>query len=300
MMMKKQYLLVLIAIFMMFAVAIITLVITTSDSEDEAKVQVLVSIQPQKQFVKEVGGAHVEVKALLEPGESPATSSLTSSDIQQIEQSDVYFRIGYIPFEKSNIEKIKSLNPDMQVVQITDEVELRYFGEQQAKDSDKRKLDPHLWLSIQNMQKHVQDIADNLSDIDADNTTTYQENALAYQSRLTDLDQNVSQQLNQVRGQHLLVFHPAWGYFADEYGLEQIAIEKDGNDPTSQQLQDIIETAAEEDINVVFVQKQFSTAAAESIAEELNVPVVQIDPLAENYLENMRDIAKQLQNYLQS
>lgn len=353
--MKKQPLLIAaIALIFIGAVALIIVQNRNEEktqilTEDADKVNVLVSILPQKEIVESVGGDLVTTTELVHPGESPATYSLTAQDLIAIEKSDVYFRIGYIPFEQANIEKIRSTNQDLTIVQIPEETHLRYFGQEDAHDhtddhndtSDPEEkdeshdvnsdhhdiheenthdqdghhdtaesedehhdhstgtVDPHLWLSIDNMMIHTDSIAATLSEIDPEHASIYAKNAQSYKNELSQLKSETTDSLSEITSKKLLVFHPAWGYFADEHGLMQIAIEHDGNDPTAEQLSAIIDQARENDINVVFVQSQFSTAAAQNIAETLGVPVVQIDPLAENYIENMRVIANTMHKKLQ-
>lgn len=230
----------------------------------------------------------------------------------------MYFRIGYIPFEQANIEKIESVNPHLTIVQIPEKTHLRYFEESEEHNHDENhdethdmgeeseehdhntnSIDPHLWLSIDNMILHTDSIAKTLSELDPENASIYTQNAQEYKNKLSQLQSETTNSLSQITSKNLLVFHPAWGYFADEYDFMQIAIEHDGNDPTAEQLSAIIDYARENNINVVFVQSQFSTTAAENIAKTLGIPVVQIDPLAENYIENMQVIADTIYKELQ-
>ncbi|MBD3280831.1 ABC transporter substrate-binding protein [Candidatus Dojkabacteria bacterium] len=298
-----------------------------NSESDQEKISVLVSILPQKEFVESVGGGKVEVHELVRPGESPATYSLTASDLRNIESSDIYFRIGYIPFEKANIDAIEDTNSGMKIVDIPENLSLRYFGEEEehehedehereeksegydhenesedhesendehTHEHEEKEVDPHLWLSIENVKLHVRSIADKLSEIDEENADYYSANADEYIEELEELKADISAQLSDSTGDHLLVFHPAWGYFADEFGLEQIAIEQDGNNPTAERIQEIVEFARENDVKIIFVQEQFSTEAAESIAEELEISVVSIDPLAEDYIDNMRKVSSEI------
>ncbi|PID52775.1 MAG: hypothetical protein CR972_00260 [Candidatus Moraniibacteriota bacterium] len=278
-----------------------------SDEKSEEKIKVLVSILPQKELVKKIGGDRVSVTELVHPGESPATYSLTAQDLMSIEKSDIYFRIGYIPFEKAHIEKITSTNPHLKVIEISEKTHLRYFSESTAteKHSDNHhnhndnSIDPHLWLSIDNMIIHANSIAEQLAILDPKNASFYIENAMMYKNELEILKTEISQNLANITGKNLLVFHPAWGYFADEHGLTQVAIEHNGNNPTAEQISAIIDDARDKNMNVIFTQSQFSKTAAHNIANALGVPVVQINPLAENYIENMRIISQIIQQNIQ-
>jgi zinc transport system substrate-binding protein len=254
-----------------------------SDEQDDGTIDVIVSILPQKAFVEEVAGDLVNVKELIPPGASPATYEPEPSTLALVEKADIYFRIGYIPFEKSHIDTLTDLNSDMTVVDTSVDVQLRYF--------DNGGTDPHIWLSPILVKKQVDTIAQTLSQEDPANVEIYNSNAEQFKNQLDALHLEIELQLSELKTDKLMIFHPAWGYFADEYGLEQIAIEKAGKEPTAQELEDIIELAIEEEIKVIFVQTQFDTNIAESVAEEVEAVVVSINPLSEDYINNLKNVA---------
>ncbi len=92
-------------------------------------------------------------------------------------------------------------------------------------------------------------------------------------------------------GLQFMVFHPAWGYFASAYGLKQVPIEIEGKNPKPAQLKELIEHARESGVRVVFAQPQFSTKSAELVAREIGGQVAFADPLAEDWIANLREIA---------
>jgi len=96
-----------------------------------------------------------------------------------------------------------------------------------------------------------------------------------------------------------MVFHPAWGYFACDYGLEQIPVEVEGKEPSAKALADLIKRAKQDGIKVIFVQAQFSTKNAETVARAIGGRIVQIDPLTKDYLKNMRQIAQTFRQVMQ-
>ena len=89
-----------------------------------------------------------------------------------------------------------------------------------------------------------------------------------------------------------MVFHPSWGYFARQYGLEQVPIEIEGKAPKPAQLAELIGHAKEQNIQIIFVQPQFSRKSAEVVAREIGGKVVFADPLAEDWLQNLADVAE--------
>ncbi|MEA2036083.1 MAG: zinc ABC transporter substrate-binding protein [Nanoarchaeota archaeon] len=267
---------------------------TITQSQD--KLNVIVSILPQKAFIKAVGGDHVNVNELIPPGGSPTTYEPKPSDLVNVEKADIYFRVGHIPFEKSHADKFAGLNPNMKIVDTSVNVELRYFGEHEEHTHE--AVDPHIWLSPLQLKKQVEVIADALSEIDSDNSAEYMKNTENFKKELDDLHNELKLKFGELKTDKLMVFHPAWGYFADEYGLEQIAIEQDGKEPTAKQLQYLVDQAREENIKVIFVQSQFTEEIAESIADEIDAVVISINPLSDDYINNLRNVATTITEHL--
>ncbi len=280
-----------------------------AQEQKDDKIDVVVSILPQKAFVNAVGGNLVNVKELIPPGGSPATYDPKPSDLALVEKADIYFRVGHIYFEKSHVDKFAGLNPDMRIVDTSVNVELRHFGghedhhhehegeveehehEHEHEEDRHEGVDPHLWLSPMQVKKQVDVIAQTLVQVDPANVDTYNSNAEKFKKELDALYTEIESTFSELKTDKLMVFHPAWGYFADEYGLEQIAIEDSGKEPTAQELQHIIGEAKEEEIKVIFVQSQFSKETGESVAEEVGAVVVSINPLSEDYINNLRNVA---------
>ncbi len=259
------------------------------EQKDE-KLDVVVSILPQKAFVKAVGGDLVNVKELIPQGGSPATYEPKPSDLALVEKADIYFRVGHIPFEKSHFDKLAGLNPDMNIVDTSVNVRLR--------NSEDGGVDPHIWLSPIQVKYQVDVIAKALSEEDPENAETYVANAESFKKELDILHSQIESEFDELKTDKLMVFHPAWGYFADEYGLKQIAIEKSGKEPTVQELQHLIEVAKDEKIKVIFIQSQNSKETGESIAEEVGAVVVSINPLSEDYINNLRNVATTISSNL--
>ncbi len=280
---------------------------------DDGKVNVIVSILPQKEFVSSVGGNHVNVVELISPGASPHTYELTPGDAINIENAEIYFRIGHVAFEKAHISRIESMNPDMLVVDTSEGITLREFTESEEheegehdeehdgemhEEHEHEGVDPHIWLSPKNVIIQIETIHETLAEYDPENAAEYRKNADAHIARLNELDAELRQTLSGISTKKMMVFHPAWGYLADEYGFEQMAIENEGKEPTASEVAHIIEEALEHDIKVIFVQSQFSTETAQSVAEQINGVVVQIDPLAENYVDNMMRVGDTISSEL--
>jgi zinc transport system substrate-binding protein len=138
----------------------------------------------------------------------------------------------------------------------------------------------------------VSTIAASLAEMAPHRAEQFQANAAAYTAKLDGLHEELKAIFAGLHSPNLLVFHPAWGYFADTYGLRQIAIEQAGKEPSPEQMQRIIDIAKASDIRVIFIQQQFSRGIALSVAEQIGGVVVSIDPLAEDYLANLKTVGR--------
>jgi zinc transport system substrate-binding protein len=267
----------------------------TDAANQDSPLTVVVSIPPQKYFVERVGGDRVEVTVLLPPGSSPATYEPRADQLQSISGADAYVRIR-VPFENAIWERIHSVNPEMAVVDLTENIDrvdmaTRKPGSSSAAADAPRNPDPHIWLSPPLVQEQAQTIYDALVELDPAGEATYAENLEQFQADIDQLDQTIENSLANVESRTFMVFHPAWGYFADAYGLEMLPIEVGGNEPSAAELSQLIQEAQAEEIEVVFAQPQFSTEDAETIARDIGGEVILLNPLAEDWLGNLQQVA---------
>ena len=261
--------------------------------EPSGKIRVFVSIIPQAYFVERVGGEYVEVEVLVGPGQSPATYEPTPRQMSQLASSRVYFRIG-VPFEKVFMPKISSAFSQLSIVDTSAGVPLLYFNQ-----SDGRQVaDPHIWLDPKRVKIQAETICTELIRLAPDHTDVFRQNLKAFQEDLDAVDASIAETLETLRGSTLYVFHPAFGYFAQSYGLQQVAIEIEGKQPSARQLSDLINRARDEKVKIIFVQPQYSKKNAQTIARAISGAVVPINPLPEDYLDELRMMASVIRNAL--
>ncbi len=160
-------------------------------------------------------------------------------------------------------------------------------------------LDPHVWLSPPLARIMAQNVREELIRIDPENAEEYNRNYLDLARRLSSLDRDLSELFAGVERRVFLVFHPSWGYFARAYGLNQIPIELEGRQVTAKRMSRLISIAREQELEAVFVQPQFSSRAAEQLAAELDLDILEIDPLAADWEANLRDKAEKIRKSLE-
>jgi zinc transport system substrate-binding protein len=283
-----------------------------SCSQDETttdKIGVAVTIVPQTEFVERIGGDRVEVTVMVPPGASPHTYEPTPSQMVDLAEAEMYAKVGSgIEFELVWMDKLIAQNEDMLVVDCAEGVTLQetttahehedeHEDEHEHEENDEHEhgtMDPHIWLSVVNAQIMVENITDGLIQIDPDNRAYYEDNRDTYLEELSQLDQEIRDGLAPVKNRMIIVYHHAFGYFASDYDLTILPVEAEGKEATAAGLQIVIDMALEHDIRVVFASPQFDTRQAEVIAEAIGGRVGLINPLAENYVENMYELMGEL------
>ena len=245
--------------------------------------QVFVSVLPQKYFVEKIAGANADVEVMVGPGHSPETYEPSPKQLVKLSTAKAYFSIG-VPFEKVWMSRMSGVNSSLEIVDTSTRAAAYY--------SDQEIEDPHIWVSPVLAKLSAEQILETLLRLDPDNATVYQSNFLALEKELDDLDMEIREILGSWVGKGtFLVMHPAWGYFARTYGLEQISIEHEGKSPAAKSLFNLIKRAKQEKVKVVFIQDQHSSRMAETVASSIDAKVVKLDPLAEDYVDNLRKVA---------
>jgi len=251
------------------------------------KIGVAVTVLPQREFVERVGGDKVDITVMVPPGASPHTYEVTPAQMVQLSRARIYCKVGSpIEFELSWLDKLLAQNKDILVVDCSRGIDLI-----KSDDPDEPGLDPHIWTSPRNARIMVQNICTGLVQADPQNRQYYEDNRDSYLKELDGLDAELGAMLKSTGSRTFIVYHPAWGYFARDYGLHQLGIEQEGKEPKAAYMSRLINEARSQNIKVIFVSPEFDSRNAEAIAREIGGRVVIIDPLAGNYLVNMRKVA---------
>ena len=252
--------------------------------------KVFVSIAPHSWFVSEIGGPAVDVEILVPSGQSPATYDPTPKQLARLAEADVLFTTG-VPFEKRLLDKISSGFDNLIIVQTHAGIELRpikHHGE--SNHHDHGVNDPHVWLDPVLAIHQARTIAAALMELDPSSSALFESNLETLLARIDSVSTAISQMLAPLRGRTMYVFHPAYGYFADAFGLHQVAIEMNGKEPSARQLAELIDRAKADNVDVLFIQPQFSRQQAHSIGESIGAKIVTLDPLSGDYLNNLMDM----------
>ncbi|NMG83019.1 MAG: zinc ABC transporter substrate-binding protein [Methanosarcinales archaeon] len=281
---KKQVIMVAIVVLLIICAATSAYFFIGLEEEEnkDNRTGVIVTIVSQQEFVEKVGGDRVHVTVMVPPGASPHTYEPTPGMMKEVTKAEMYAKVGSgVEFENNWMEKIISNNRDMNIVDC-------------SKGITKMENDPHIWNSPVNAKIMVENICNGLIKIDPDNTDYYTQNKNNYLKELDTLDEYIHHKLDGFSNRVFMIYHPSFGYLAEEYNLTQLAVEHGGKEPTPQVIQDCIDMANQYNLQYVFVAPQFAAEPCKTVARAIGGETASMDPLARNYISNMEQIADSL------
>jgi zinc transport system substrate-binding protein len=267
---------------------------------------VAVTVLPHAWLVQQIAGDHVKVVSVVQPGESAELYQPTDAQVNELVRAAALFCTG-MPFEESRtMETLRSAG-SLRVVDLRQGIELRdmprhaHLGEEPDEhdhaehDSHNHSgKDPHIWLSPRLLKTQAQTVAKTLQELDPPHRDDYAKNLAALEKRLNDLDRSIGEKLAPMKGKAFFVVHPAWGYFAADYGLREVAVEIEGKEPSDRELTELQTLARREGVKSLFVQPQSPRRAAEAIASAIGARLEVLDDLAADLDEALLKIAERI------
>ncbi|MCX6113071.1 MAG: zinc ABC transporter substrate-binding protein, partial [Proteobacteria bacterium] len=220
-------------------------------NKSDNKLNVFVTVIPQIGIVKQIGGQFVNVKALVTTGSCPETFSPSPIQIRGLSDADVFISLG-LPFEQSWLKKVSGAKSNINIKIMTDGIKFRQLED--AGDSD-----PHVWMSLRNSYIMAQNTAKILSELMPQNTEYFNLNLKIYENKIKSADDKLKEKFKNIKDRNIYIFHPVFGYFADDYGLKQIPIEMEGKEPSAKQLVELMSLFKKNNVKIIFVEPEFSS-----------------------------------------
>lgn len=288
--MKKIRVLVVI-VFLVVTTGILAY-LATNDSNSynlDGKIGVSVSIGPEVEWVNAVGGDKVHVTLMVPEGADPHTYEPLPSQLAQVSSSKMYVEIGTpVEFETNYMDKIRSTNPTMLIVNASEGIKLI----PNSAENESTTMDPHVWVDPKNAMIMVNNIYNGLVQVDPKDKDYFQKNRDAYMAQLKQLDENTTKILKDKNGTDILVYHPAFGYYAKDYNLTQIGAMINDEEPSPQRIAMMVDIAKQNNITVLFNEPQYDPKFMQSIASQVGGKVLTVNDLDEHYIQNMMNVAK--------
>lgn len=259
------------------------------ETNEDGKINISVTIAPEKEFVERISGGKASVNIVVPAGSDPESYEPSVEDIKALADADIYFAIG-VPSEDNSI--LPMVGGDTLTVRldkaVSEKIPDLYIGDER---------DPHIWLSVDRVMIMAEEICSVLSDVDPNGAPFYKKNLEAYQRELSDAKAYASETLRSLDSRSIIVYHPAFGYFADEHALTMYALENEGKEATLKELTSLIDYARENDIKAIFYQEEAGKKQPESFANEIDGVAVRLSPLSENYVEGYKEIADKIKEF---
>lgn len=272
-----------------------------SDTSASAEpIPIVVTIPVLKDFVEQVGGSHVHVLSLLSGLESEHTYSPKPSDIMAVRKARLLVQVG-LGLEVWASALVKNAgSPSLQIITTSKGIALirdqgHDDGHQAAADKG-HGGNPHIWLDPENAKIMMRHITEGLIKIDSAHASEYRDNQAAYLRRLDQLQRELVERLMPVTERRILVYHPAWPYFARRFGFRIVdeIVTQAGTEPSAHHLQGLIARIRKEGIRVIVSEPQMNPRIPDVLARETGARVVVLSPLpgampgTETYLSLLR------------
>jgi zinc transport system substrate-binding protein len=264
------------------------------------KINVSVSIPPQAYIVQKVGGNKVNVNTMVEDGKSPHDYSPTPRQVAGLGNSRLYFSI-MMPFEQRLEQKLKG-NSECKFVNMAAGIKLRESSSCDGHHAEhghhhhNETADPHVWMSPVNLKIMAENVRQALVQVMPKDKAEFDRNYRILAAELTDLNNYIRKTLAAFKGRTVFVYHPAFGYFTDLYGLKLESIEIEGKDPTPRQIMNLISEAKKQNVKTIFVQRQFNSQSAEKIAQAIGGHVVGVNVLDYNIVGLLKKMTDEIKN----
>lgn len=251
---------------------------------------VFVSVVPLQSFVERIGGDQVRVRSMVQPGQNPHAYEPSPRQVADLAGAELYLRVG-MPLEDAWLPRIRAANPGLRVLDVRDGIRLLPTDPAHHEaEHGNGALDTHVWTSPPLVKSMGAAIRAALSELRPEQTALFNANYDRFAADLETLDAEIRARLKPLQVRRFLVFHPAWGYYADTYDLTQMAIEFEGKDPGPRALAGLIEAARTAGVRAVLVQPQFSPRAAQQVAEAIGGRVESVDNLSPDYFGTLRRV----------
>lgn len=278
---------------------ILLLVSCRQGSQSTGKPVISVSILPQQYFIERIAGDMVDVNVMIPSGASPATYEPTVSQLTSLNRSSSYLKIGYVGFELGWFDKIRSVNPSMKIVDLSDGIELINETEEgHSDDHSHGGVDPHVWMSTINAKIIARNTYNELLLLLPDEKEMLTSKFNQLELDIDSLHRTITEMLAMKGNRSFMIYHPALSYLARDFNLNQLPLETGGKTPSPTHMRRMSDLGKKEDISAIFIQMQFDRKNAEALAREIGAEIVQINPLDPDWYKQMLYIAKMLQSTL--
>lgn len=252
----------------------------------DGKKTIYVTIAPLRAIVEEVTGGDYNVEILVPNGASPETFEPTMKDLMALNNAEQIFSVGLINFEQSLVSSVKESD---RIVNLSDGIELLAGSCSHCNHAHAHGIDPHVWTSPRALKRMAENVGLAMQGV-APDSIKYRDNTDKLLRKLSNLDSLCNSEIVANGVDAIMIYHPAFTYYAKDYGIEQISVEQDGKEPSPRQLTALVERAREHNISKLLIQPQYSKDKLRALAAECGAEIVEVDPLSEDIIEEIERV----------
>ncbi|WP_315343048.1 metal ABC transporter solute-binding protein, Zn/Mn family [Hoylesella oralis] len=257
----------------------------TSGSPSDKRI-ITVTIEPLRYFTEQIAGDKFTVKTMVPRGGNPETYEPTARQMVDLSASDLYIKVGNIGFERTWMKRLEANAPHTIIINSSDGIT--------SSDNSMYIHDPHTWMSTANAMYIARNIYKALAEIDSKDSLYFKKNLERLMGKIEAVDTQIREEITKDKSTTFLIYHPALTYFAQEYGLRQLSIEEDGREPSAVQLKQVINTARQNHVKIIFIQREFDSRNTDIVARSTGAEKVEINPLSYDWDKEMVKIAQSL------
>lgn len=255
-------------------------------TESDNKKTIYVTIAPLRSIVKEITEGDYNVEILVPKGGSPENFEPTAKNLMELNDAERVFSVGLINFEQN---LVGSLKDDTRLINLSDGIELLSGSCSHCNHAHAHGIDPHIWTSPRALKRMVENIGKAMYCV-APDSVKYQDNANQLIHKLNTLDSLCNSNIKSNNVGAIMIYHPAFTYYANDYSVEQISVEQDGKEPSPRQLTALVEKACKYNISKILIQPQYSKDKLRALAAECEAEIVEIDPLSEDIVAEIERV----------
>lgn len=274
----------------LYSLLLCLLLVSCSSKKNNQERIINVTIEPERFLAEAIAGDKYTVNTIVPKGSNPEIYEPSPEQLVKLSEGSIYLRIGQIGFEQIWMDRIRQNAPDMRIYDLSEGI---------IRPEKGKYVDPHIWTSVKNMRIMAQHLVEILAKEDPENGEYYRKRAAALTAELKKMDEAFGNQLKSVPNRSFLIYHPTLTYFAKDYNLDQIAIEKEDKEPTPFTVKETINECKRKHVRLILLQKEFDIKNTQMIARQLDAQIVQFDPLAYNWPETMRQVVNAISNPVQ-
>ena len=266
-----------------FILSVVLLFGCGSHNSAEDKKTIYVTISPLKSIVEEVVCGDYNVEVLVPKGASPESFEPTMKELMALNGAEYIYSTGLINFEQT---LTSSVEYSERIINLSEGIELMEGCCSHGHHHHKHGIDPHIWTSPRALQTMVRNIESSLP-VDS---VKYSVAADKLLNKLSKLDSLCNSSIADSGVDAIMIYHPAFTYYARDYCIEQISIEHDGKEPSPRQLTSLVDKARNHGITKLLIQPQYGKDKLRSMALECDAEIIEVDPLSDDIMAEIERV----------